>query len=170
MCRGAPVRRGRFSRSRSVTSPSPRTLARGENDWASSQNVTHRKSQGNKILHLAATVGLTSHTVRACPALFFVLGCDGNRLHRGLLGQSNVYHTNGYIVRVGNDHSEQVLAGSPVTEAPRARKFLMRVKGLCLTLEDVPYRVLLESLSWTQARAGAFLGVSRQTCVARSMA
>jgi hypothetical protein len=30
-------------------------------------------------------------------------------------------------------------------------------------MEDVPYRVLLESLSWTQARAGAFLGVSRQT-------
>ena len=28
-------------------------------------------------------------------------------------------------------------------------------------MEDVPYRALLESLGWTQARAGAFLGVSR---------
>jgi transcriptional regulator with XRE-family HTH domain len=30
-------------------------------------------------------------------------------------------------------------------------------------MEDIPYRELLESLGWTQARAGAFLGVSRQT-------
>ena len=30
-------------------------------------------------------------------------------------------------------------------------------------MEDVPYRMLLESLTWTQARAGVFLGVSRQT-------
>jgi transcriptional regulator with XRE-family HTH domain len=30
-------------------------------------------------------------------------------------------------------------------------------------MEDIPYRALLESLGWTQARAGAFLGVSRQT-------
>ena len=30
-------------------------------------------------------------------------------------------------------------------------------------MEDIAYRVLLESLGWTQARAGAFLGVSRQT-------
>jgi DNA-binding XRE family transcriptional regulator len=30
-------------------------------------------------------------------------------------------------------------------------------------MEDIAYRALLESLGWTQARAGAFLGVSRQT-------
>jgi DNA-binding XRE family transcriptional regulator len=30
-------------------------------------------------------------------------------------------------------------------------------------MEDIAYRVLLESLGWSQARAGAFLGVSRQT-------
>ena len=30
-------------------------------------------------------------------------------------------------------------------------------------MEDIPYRALLESLGWTQARAGAFLGISRQT-------
>jgi hypothetical protein len=34
-------------------------------------------------------------------------------------------------------------------------------------MKDVPYRVLLESLSWTQARAGAFLGVSRRSLPAR---
>jgi DNA-binding XRE family transcriptional regulator len=30
-------------------------------------------------------------------------------------------------------------------------------------MEDIAYRVLLKSLGWSQARAGAFLGVSRQT-------
>src|SRR5262249_61196322 len=39
----------------------------------------------------------------------------------------------------------------------------MCAKGPSLTMEDIPYRALLESLGWTQARAGAFLGVSRQT-------
>ena len=34
-------------------------------------------------------------------------------------------------------------------------------------MKDVPYRVLLESLSWTQARAGAFLGVSLRSLPAR---
>ena len=37
-------------------------------------------------------------------------------------------------------------------------------------MEDIPYRALLESLGWTQARAGAFLGVSRQTSNAFAMA
>ena len=32
---------------------------------------------------------------------------DGNRLHRGLLGKSNVYHTNGYVVRVKNGLSNR---------------------------------------------------------------
>jgi len=30
-------------------------------------------------------------------------------------------------------------------------------------MEDCPYQALLGSLGWTQARAGAFLGISRQT-------
>ena len=30
-------------------------------------------------------------------------------------------------------------------------------------MEYIDYRVLLKSLGWSQARAGAFLGVSRQT-------
>jgi hypothetical protein len=72
---------------------------------------------------------------------------DGNRLHRGLLGKSNVYHTNGYVVWVRNDHSEQVLADNPAAEAPRARKFLMRVKGLSLTWKMSPIECFWRALA-----------------------
>ena len=54
-----------------------------------------------------------------------------------------------------------MLSGRPAAEAPRARRTWRH--GHDVTLEDIAYRVLLESLGWTQARAGAFLGVSRQT-------
>jgi DNA-binding XRE family transcriptional regulator len=39
----------------------------------------------------------------------------------------------------------------------------MCVKAPSLKMKDIPYRALLEGLGWTQARAGAFLGISRQT-------
>src|SRR5262245_65456825 len=70
------------------------------------------------------------------------------------------------VARLLRSPQQQVLSGSPAAEAPRARKFLMCAKGPSLTMEDIPYRALLESLGWTQARAGAFLGVSRQTSTA----
>jgi hypothetical protein len=51
------------------------------------------QSQSHKILHLAATVGPTSHTVRACPASFSCLRARRESPARGLLVKSNVYPT-----------------------------------------------------------------------------
>jgi hypothetical protein len=48
MRRGAPVRRGRFFQIAFCNITQPRTLARGENDGASSQNVTHRNRKVTK--------------------------------------------------------------------------------------------------------------------------
>jgi hypothetical protein len=120
---------GCFNLARSLRKPTDLAGWR-ESDGASSQNVTHQQSQGNKILHLACH--RWSHKPHSSGMPRFVFRAwvrDGNRLHRGLLEKSNVYHTNRYVVRVRNDHSEQVLAGNPAAEAPRARKFLMRVQA-----------------------------------------
>jgi hypothetical protein len=51
------------------------------------------QSQSHKILHLAATVGPTSHTVRACPDSFSCLRARRESPARGLLVKSNVYPT-----------------------------------------------------------------------------
>jgi hypothetical protein len=51
------------------------------------------QSQSHKILHLAATVGPTSHTVRAPPASFSCLRARRESPTRGLLVKSNVYPT-----------------------------------------------------------------------------
>ena len=51
------------------------------------------QSQSHKILHLAATVGFTSHTVRASPASFSCLRARRESPARGLLVKSTVYPT-----------------------------------------------------------------------------